>query len=640
MAPVRGGGARRAAGGRARRRGPGAGLAGVGGAVAVLPPPPPSSPAPPPLAPTPAASEPPLPDDPAVAREAIRLACERRLAACDPVALLGSLERAALDRALAKRGLTVEPQPWGKVVGKIHVVNLPVFGPGDGFLRAFNVFHVTSREYVVEREVILRPGQVWDQDAVEETSRRLRDPVTTTLAVVVPVVTATPGVVDLLVVTRDIWSLRLNSNYRFEGGTFSYLSLSLSENNFLGSHKLAAAVFEMDLGTVGVGPLFIDKNVAGRHLDLRVRAAALFGRDELFGGDGLVAEGSSSTVSLSRPLWKLDSRWGAGVSWTHRYAIAREFQGTSLRTYDAPETAVDDALPWKYEQRDFTLATSVVRGWGGRWKKRVTVGHNLENQRPTVTDDFTGDATLRAAFVRDVLPRSEFNSVVFASYQLFEARYREYRNVGSFDLAEDLQLGLSTKVTLGAGLEAIGSDANFLRGSASAGYTLPWRLDGTLGLSTSASVRRQGGELIDGSTSVTARLVSPRLPGFRVVAEARLSALWNETQNRFLAIGSEAGLRGFAISEFTGQRKVSGQLEVRSDPVPVLFTRCGLVGFYDVGGATDRLPSLALHHDVGLGFRILIPQLAQELMRLDLAVPLDGRAAGRPRLVAGFQSEF
>jgi hypothetical protein len=40
---------------------------------------------------------------------------------------LGTLERGAVDAALAARGLAIDRAPEGKIVGFIHVVNLEVF---------------------------------------------------------------------------------------------------------------------------------------------------------------------------------------------------------------------------------------------------------------------------------------------------------------------------------------------------------------------------------------------------------------------------------------------------------------------------------------------------------------------------------
>lgn len=602
---------------------------------------PPAAPAPPP-APTPVGMVPAAPAAPLTTeqREAIRQACADEQPACDPVALLGSLERAALHKALAARGLAVDRAPWGKTVGAIHVVTLPVFADGDGFLTVFNHLHTTTHEFIVRREVVLRPGETWRQSAIDETARALRDPVTTTLAVVVPVQSATPGQVDILAVTRDIWSLRLNSNYRFEDGTFTFLSLSLSENNFFGTHALASAVLSVDLGTIGFGPLLRKNNVGGKHINVRLRGQALFSRDAALEDGRLDTEGSSSEIDVNRPLWKLDSRWGGGVSFSHRYSVIRQYQGLDLRTYDAPETPADDLVPRRYRMKAMTLNTSLLHGFGGAdVKHRLTFGHALEFARPTPVDLFD-DPVVAAAFVRDVLPRSERNSVGYVTYNVFEPRYREYRNIGSFDLAEDLRLGATATASLGAGLEAIGSEADFVRGSLSAGYVLPVGVDGTAAISGTVSGRRQGGALIDASTSLTLRAVSPTLGWLRVLGELRVSGLHRETQNRFLTLGGDNGLRGFAINEFDGLRRVVAQFEARTTPRKAAFTRWGLLAFYDIGGVADQFRHIGLHHDIGVGFRALIPQLASELMRIDVALPLDADRIGVPRVIVGFDSEF
>nr|MDQ3370611.1 hypothetical protein [Myxococcota bacterium] len=67
------------------------------------------------------------------------------------------------------------------------------------------------------------------------------------------------------------------------------------------------------------------------------------------------------------------------------------------------------------------------------------------------------------------------------------------------------------------------------------------------------------------------------------------------------------------------------------------------VMFYDVGSVTDSFTDLALHQDVGFGFRVLIPQTSRELFRFDLAVPLDGTESTRafyPKFQASFEQAF
>jgi hypothetical protein len=567
---------------------------------------------------------------------AMRRSCEQAEAGCDPVALLSRLERRAVDRAMTSRGLRFDRAPAGKRIGTIHVVDLDVFGPGDGFLRWFNIFHITTKASTVKRELLFANGDGWDQHLVDESARHLRDPVSTSLVAIVPVVagTGTEGMVDVLVVTRDVWSLRANSNYEIQGSQLTYLALSLSENNLGGRRKLLAASFRMDQATYSIGPVYIDKNILGRHVDLRGRAGPVFNRysSEL--------EGSDSVLNLSRPIWSLDTRWGGSLEWNHRLAIDRTFRGTGLRTYDAPETDGDDMLPYEYHMRRFGLAATVVRGFGERFEHRLKSGYQLHVQRPELLDEFPGTGVARESFIDNVLPRSERTSVVFAGWQVFEARYRNFQNVASFELAEDTRMGLDADASIGAGLAVIGSESNFLRLSGSAGYTGPLGQDGMWRVSVAGTTRVEGGEAIDNIVEGTVRAVSPTVGPGRLVTQVTVAGLYFDSQNQFYTLGGENGLRGYPVGELQGDRRFLWQTELRSRPVPILFTRWGLVLFDDVGSAAASFRSMAVLHDAGFGIRALVPQLDPQVFRFDLAVALDPQRRGTLRFTAGYEQSF
>jgi hypothetical protein len=189
---------------------------------------------------------------------------------CDWIATYSSLEKGSIRRALVAKNVEVEPAPWGKTIGQIIILNEPVFAEKN-WLRFFNLFHVTTRTQSLRNELTISEGEEWDDERILETQRRLKDPLYTTIVVVLPVKSAVPGQVDVLVVTRDVWSLRLNTKYTLQEGTLTDLIVSLSENNFLGRRKTLALGVTMDQGALAVGPLYIDKNLMGEHLDFRFR---------------------------------------------------------------------------------------------------------------------------------------------------------------------------------------------------------------------------------------------------------------------------------------------------------------------------------------------------------------------------------
>ncbi len=142
-------------------------------------------------------------------------------------------------------------------------------------------------------------------------------------------------------------------------------------------------------------------------------------------------------------------------------------------------------------------------------------------------------------------------------------------------------------------------------------------------------------------------VVTPPSKWAGLVGETTIATRWNDIGNRFFAIGSDNGLRGFLINEFsgtrTGDRLIRTQVELRTTPRPLWVVRYGGVLFYEVGGVGDTFDGnskIQLHHDVGAGFRMLIPQTARDLFRFDFAIPLDGNNAGKLRFIAGFESAF
>ena len=574
-------------------------------------------------------------------------ACAAHAADCDWLATLGSLERQSMTRALAARGLTIEPMPWGKVIEDVHVYNEDVFAEGNGVLKFFNHFHVTTKEHATRGELVISTGEVWDQARIEESARRLRDPLYSSVVAIVPVHAKDAAKVSMLVVTRDIWSLRLNTTYTFQQGSLTNLAFSLSENNFIGQRNTVAAAVTMDQGAIAVGPLFIDKNVAGSHIDVRARVDDILTRRALVAGDPkgvqdgtLRSEGTDSTLTVSKPLWSLASEWGWSVSFGHSDSVQRQYLGVGLRPYDDPDTATKEALPTQYRLHYWSAGANAVRQWGTRYKSQLSFGHSVASTHPFLLPNFTADPELRAAFVRDVFPRSEVTSVPFVEYSVFEPRFRTVRDVSTYDLAEDARLGFDFDASAGVGLRLLGSTSNFERGGMSVGYTQPWCHDGFARLSGAIGGRLQDGAFIDNTASTTLRVATPTRYSGRLIVESSLATRWNDTQNAFYAIGSDSGLRGFLINQFIGQRRFSTQVEVRSTPYKLWVLRVGGVAFYELGGAADTLKKMPLFDDVGVGVRVLVPQTSRELFRFDLAVPLNGPDPGSVHFIAGFSSYF
>src|SRR5437773_969893 len=170
---------------------------------------------------------------------------------------LGRLEQESVGDAMKTLGQPlVDPAPQGKTIGKVFVANEDVFSQRDWYFQLLNIFHRTTRSYILERELLFKPGQTYDQALVEETTRNLQtpppivvngrplgQPELSSVVVILPLVSPIPGQVDLLVVTRDVWSLRFNTNFEYQGNALTLLETSLSENNLFGWRKYLSLGF-------------------------------------------------------------------------------------------------------------------------------------------------------------------------------------------------------------------------------------------------------------------------------------------------------------------------------------------------------------------------------------------------------------
>jgi hypothetical protein len=572
---------------------------------------------------------------------------------------LGRLEQESVDQERATLGLAIDPHPEGKTIGRIYVVNEEVFSRRDWWFQFFNIFHRTTRENALRRELLVKPGTPYDQALVDETVRNLQVPPALTIGgrsvdapelssvvAIVPIVSPVAGQIDLLVVTRDVWSLRFNTDFDFQQNKLALLDTSLSENNLFGWRKFLSFGYTLNLGAYGFGPTYFDPNIHGTHLTLYTSAVAWYARDTGH------YEGDREIVSLRYPLYSLASQWGGGVDFIHQNLVQRAYQGAGLQQICLADAASrmgmpcpgDQQFPYIYRYDDLTVDSSVVRSFGTYVIQRVTAGHLFDARTRSVLPDFAGDAAQAAQFLSLVAPDAERRSEPYLRYDVFTAHYEIFRDLETFDLRENRRLGPSLSLRLSYGLPALGADFTSLGLSGAVGWAGAWRggvVDGTV----KAGGRLREGKLIDQSVSGEVFAASPILGrALRLVVDGQGAAVRDDTRKTFYYVGGQTGLRGYAIGELVGTAELIGHVELRTLALPVFSQRFGVLGFYDVGGAAPSWRAVVPYHDVGGGLRWLIPQLNSSVVRIDWAFALQNtiytRAGAPGRVTAGFEQAF
>jgi hypothetical protein len=157
-----------------------------------------------------------------------------------PGALAPSYEARRTQRVLDRLGLVPAAAPEGRAIAFIRVVRDEVFVEDEAIPTWLNWFHVTTREQVVRRELLFEQGGAYQDARIEETMRNLRGMGIFAFVRIVAVQTRDPGAVGIVVHTRDLWSLRLETS--FNATTFiDSLLVRATERNLFGYNKAVGA---------------------------------------------------------------------------------------------------------------------------------------------------------------------------------------------------------------------------------------------------------------------------------------------------------------------------------------------------------------------------------------------------------------
>jgi hypothetical protein len=242
---------------------------------------------------------------------------------------------AALTGALVWSAVSVHAQTIADSaprLRRVQIVRIDIYDSTDArnwYTRLANRLHVRTQQRVVEREVLLRPGEILDSARAAETGRNLRR-----LSVFRDVTVDTSADRSTLrVVTKDGWSTRPYASFR-SAGRQNLFSVGVLETNFLGLAATLDARFVQDpdrsQARLALG--------APRIFSNRLSAGAFFNR---------LSDGHSVGAGIEQPFFSLSARNAARAS-------VVSFDGRVLRFRNGVLTPAESL------SRRFTLASAGV----------------------------------------------------------------------------------------------------------------------------------------------------------------------------------------------------------------------------------------------------------------------------------------
>lgn len=486
------------------------------------------------------------------------------------------------------------------IIGRIIVDPRNIFDLNDPredkrLYRLANALHIGTREQVIRDQLLFRSGTPYSQRLLDESERILRSARYLYDASIRPIAFH-DGQVDVLVTTRDVWTLNPGISFGRHGGK-NTSGFELEELNILGTGTSLSASHKSGLDRDSTAIGFKDRHVGSSWLSLAVTYANN-------------SDGSTKALSLERPFYALDTPWAAGIN------VLDDERVDSL--YDRGKI-VD-----QFQER--SRKASVFGGWSAGlvngWTRRWTAGVTYDEARFNTAPAWTGTT---------LIPEDRRFAYPWIGIDLIQDDFEKTRNRDQIGRTEDFHLGTRISAHLGWANTSLGSSHDALIFDGSVSHGLRATDQATWLLSALASGRLQDGALANGSLTGTVRYYlrqSERLLFF-VAAEGTVGH--NLDMDNQVLLGGDSGLRGYPLRYQTGDARALLTVEQRyfTNWYPFRLFRIGGAAFFDVGRTWGQVepagPSLGLLKDLGIGLRIGNSRSGLgNMIHVDLALPLDG----------------
>lgn len=485
-------------------------------------------------------------------------------------------------------------------IGKIVLLKENVFDLSnpkeDNWLyRLANHWHILTRDSVIRQQLLFREGDPFSKRLLEESARLLRANDYLYTATVEPLSYAN-GVVDIVVRTRDLWTLTPGASISRSGGENEW-RVSLSEKNLLGRGGRLRLVYEEDVDRQATTFEYSDRNFGHSWVDV---ALALSDK----------SDGNTFMLDVVRPFYALETRWSAGFNFLD--------DQREDRLYELGEEVAE----YRHDSDYFTVFGGWSDGLKDGWVRRWTAGIVYDDQ---------SFSEVAMPELPAVLPEDRRLVYPYIAFELLEDDFEVTSNREHIGRPEDFYMGQRLTLSLGYANEAFGSDRNSLVYSMEASRGLGQIQSKALFLSANASGRIDGSDAVNTVTGIGARyynqISNKRL--FFMTVEAKLGH--DLDLENPIELGGNTGLRGYPLRYQAGDASLLFTIEQRyyTDWYPFRLFRIGGAIFADVGRTWGNNPvgadSLGWLKDVGFGLRFGPTRGGDhEVIHLDVAFPLDG----------------
>jgi hypothetical protein len=498
-------------------------------------------------------------------------------------------------------------------IGTVHIVTHNIFDTARpeedaSLFRLANKLHIGTRASTIQDQLLFGTGEAYDGRLLEESERILRGTRYLQDANIRPIAWH-DGVVDIEVVTHDVWTLDPGFSFGRKGGKNS-TSIGVEELNLLG------------LGS---------QISFGRHSDVDRTSTTLKYQDpQLFGswwqmtaGYSDNSDGRMEEARLEHPFYALDTRWATG------------FTANRDERVDSRYNLGEVSDQFGVTARNATVYGGWSKGLQEGWVSRLTVGLTYDESRFASIVGETGPTTLLPPDRKLVYP--------WIGYEWIQDEFEKTHNRDQIEKTEDFLLGLHAHTRLGYAASSLGSDRNawILNSGISRGFAPGERH--RLLFSASLTGRHEDTGFADVLGGVGARYYFRQSDRRTLFLGASADLGSNLDLDHQILLGGDNGLRGYPLRYQAGEGRwlVTAEQRMFTNWYPFRLFNVGAAIFADAGRTWGPNPggmaSLGLQKDVGFGLRLGNSRSALgNVLHVDVAFPLD-RGQGVNQDVKGVQ---
>lgn len=462
--------------------------------------------------------------------------------------------------------------------------------------RLANDLHIRTRPATVRSQLLFAEGEEYDGRLLQESERILRNTRYLQDANIRPIAYH-EGVVDVEVVTHDVWTLDPGFSYGRKGGKNS-TGIGIEELNFLGRGKQLGFERKSDVDRTSTGLRYVDPQLFSSWWTLTA-------------GYWDNSDGRTKQFNLEHPFYALDTRWATG------------FTGLDDTRTDSLYDLGKVRDQFGVQQKKATIYGGWSRGLQNDWTRRFTWGATYDESRFQSIVGETGPTQFVPPDRKLVYP--------WVGYEWVQDEYEKTRNRDQIEKTEDFLLGLHAHVQLGYAATSFGSDRNAWMFDAGISHGFAPDSRQRLLFSSTVTGRHDSTGFADVLGEVAARYYFRQSERRLLFLGASVDASSNLDPDRQILLGGDSGLRGYPLRYQAGEGRwlVTAEQRYFTNWYPFRLFNVGGAIFADVGrtwGANPGgTPSMGLLKDVGFGLRLGNSRSALgNVLHLDVAVPLDG----------------